>query len=192
MFAKLTGCLLLLLAFGAVQANADSVYQITGTLTIPGNTPGIVETINYSFQLTYTQAEFNNPEMPPIEDPSVTSSGPLGTFSLLNNSSQNYVGFFSPAAEIDLAGWFAPIFDPVPVPFQGYGAAEMYSCLTVAACAEFNNGEIRSGPAPQYAIWVDGTNSASVRTVSTPEPGTLCLFVLGALALCLMKKTPTP
>jgi hypothetical protein len=53
MLTKLAGFLLLLLAFGAAQANADSGYEFIGTLTLPGNSanPGVGETINFTVEL---------------------------------------------------------------------------------------------------------------------------------------------
>jgi hypothetical protein len=188
MFTKLAGFLLLLLAFGTQQARADSVYEIRGTLTIPGNSanPGIAETINYSFELDYTKLD-NAGFASFVGTPSVTSFGPLGTFAIVNNSSQGYIGFFSPVltpqnqpAQIDLLGEFSPLFNPVPVIS---GQAWLYSCTgeSTGVCAPFF-----IGPGNIY-----GPATASVYAVSTPEPGTLCLFGLGALALCLMKKTLT-
>jgi hypothetical protein len=113
MFAKLTGFLILLLAFGAIQANADSIYEVIGTLTIPGNSsnPGVSETINYSFELDYSQLDVNYV----VGTPVITSFGPVFTFSLEHGASgafSGYIGFFSQSstgyAEIDLLGYFSP------------------------------------------------------------------------------------
>jgi len=180
-FAKLAGFLLLLLAFGAVQANADTIYEIAGTMTVPGNSssPGIKETINFSFELDYSQIVNFTPIF--VGTSTVTSFGPLGTFSIGTNSLQGYIGFFSPVAEIDLLGLFSPLFSPTPAIS---GQVWLYNCtnMPTGPCAPFYIG-------PGLNIY--GTASDSAHPVSTPEPGTICLSVLGALALCLMKKTLT-
>jgi hypothetical protein len=188
MLAKLAGFLLLLLAFGAVQANADTIYEIRGTMTVPGNSsnPGVSETINFSFELDYTQLVNYAPTV--VGTPTITSFGPLGSFSIGGPSLQNYVGFYSSVmvgatqfAEMDLMGLFSPIFSPVPIVSEGYGGAWLYSCTSKSTgpCASFYVG-------PGLNIY--GTASASVYQVSTPEPGTISLFVFGALVLCLTKK----
>ncbi len=200
MLAKLAGFLLPLLAFGAVQADADSVYEISGTLTIPGNSsnPGVSETINFSFELDYTQLVRGLPTV--VGTPTINSFGPLGTFlfgtpggspdgAAPSNPYQGYVGFFSPSVEIDLFGSFAPVYGPVPVPREGQGAAAIYSCfLSPTVCSEFYPS---GNPAPATGgegLYWYGTSDPSVYAVTVPEPGTLCLSVLGALALCLIKK----
>jgi hypothetical protein len=192
MLAKLVGFLLLLLAFGAVQANADSIFEITGTMTVPGNSsnPGVSETMNFSFELDYSQliAGFN-PTV--VGTPVVTSFGPLGDFSLAAViAGQGYIAFLSPLkvgpnqfAEMDLMGSFSPAYSPIPIVNEGYGGAWLYSCkyMSPGPCAPFDTGQAN----------IYGTANDSVYAVSTPEPGTLSLCVLGALALCLMKKTLT-
>jgi hypothetical protein len=177
--AKVASFLLLLLAFGAVQAHADSIYDVIGTLTIPGNSsnPSVSETINYSFMLDYTRLD-NNLMATFVGTPTVTSFGPLGTFAIRNNSSQQYIGFFSSVAEIDLLGDFSPTFSPTPVLA---GQAWLYNCtnMPTGPCARFFIGT---------GMNIYGTASASMHTVATPEPGTLYLSALGVLALFLIKK----
>jgi hypothetical protein len=185
MFPRLTSFLFLLLVFGALQANADTIYEINGTLHVAGNSanPGVGETIKYSFELDYTQA-LNDPFTMPsiVGTPIITSSGPLGTFSIpFGVNSQDYIGFFSPVAEIDLLGDFLPFLSPnspVPTIVEPW----LFSCSTTKGlnnpvCAPFYTG-----------LNIYGTASGSVGAVATPEPGTLYLFLFGALALCLMKK----
>jgi hypothetical protein len=160
-------------------------------MTVLGNSsnPGIAETINYSFELNYSQIVNFVPTF--VGAPVVTSSGPLGTFSIGGISMQGYIAFFSPVmvfgsrhAEMDLMGFFSPVIPPLhspaPIPGQGYGGSWLYSCtsLSTGPCAPFYTGGD-----------IYGTNTVSVHQV--PEPGTLCVLMLGALALCLMKKALT-
>jgi len=181
------------LVCGANQAKADTVYEITGTMTVPGNSsnPGVSETINFSFELDYSQL-INGYTPSVVGTPVVTSFGPLGEFSLgAVVPSQGYIGFFSPLlvngtypAEMDLMGRFSPVGSGaslVPIVYNGYGGAWLYSCTngSTGACAPFYTTPGRN---------IYGTASASVYLVSTPEPGTLCLSVLGVLALCLKRR----
>lgn len=78
------------------------IYEVIGTLAVPGNSshPAVGQSINYSFELDYSQLEFDFPTV--VGTPVVTSFGPLGTFTLGNVSSQGDVGFFSSVEEIDL------------------------------------------------------------------------------------------
>jgi hypothetical protein len=196
MFAKLTCSLLLLLAFGAVQANADSLYAITGSMIVHSSNPTANETINYSFVLDYSQNIGSG--APIVGTPVVTSSGALGTFTFEGiNWGNAYAVFNSPIASVDLYGYFSTFWSPVPVVgaavgggYEGY----MYSCTSATVCPQFY---APGGPLPDYSqpgfgagglYWNDVTGTAVVNAVQTPEPGSLCLLVLGALALWLVKK----
>ncbi len=133
------------------------IYEVIGTLTIPGNksNPGVGQSINYSFELDYTQLDLGFPTV--VGTPVVTSYGPLGTFSLRNVSSQGYVGFFSSVAEIDLL--FTTLSSHPPV--IG-GQSWLYNCTGVPTgdCAPFYIG-------PGVNIY--GTANASVYAVTTPD-----------------------
>jgi hypothetical protein len=52
---KLAVVILASLLFSAMQARGDSVYEVIGSLTVPGNSanPGVGETIKYSFEMDY-------------------------------------------------------------------------------------------------------------------------------------------
>ena len=195
MFARLAGFLLLLLTFGAWRVNADSIYQITGSMTIPGNSanPGVSETINFSFELFYPEPVVRGFPIV-VGTPVVTSVGPLGDFTMNTagvpgNTVSGYIGFFNPPigaasttypevyAEIDLPGDFlvAPSIS---------GWTWFYICRNPnIPCSEFTS----TAPGNEYP----DTATATIYKVQTPEPGTLCLSVLGVLAFCLMKKTLT-
>ena len=176
--------LLLLLAFGAIQASADSVFEIVGTLTIPGNSsnPGVSETINYSFEF--------DPSLPTtvIGTPTITGFGPLGQhFTFAENGAflagppSSYFGFFSPGVEIDLL-----TNAPDSTIITG---SWLWSCDMPLPCAEFYPGKgapLNASGNGSGLIW-PGTANASVHLV--PEPGTFFLSVLGVFALCLMIKT---
>jgi hypothetical protein len=202
MLAKLAGCLLLLMALGAVQANADSIYEVIGTLTVPGNSsnPSLHQTINYSFELDYPTNLVSTDGGPLLfSTPTVTSAGPLGTFGMgpanlapvLVGPSQGYIEFFSTEAEIDLYGSFLTTTAGLPTFTPRIFASYVYSCLTPAVCSEFSPvGSLYPNGGPG-GLWWPGTETTSVYQVSTPEPGILCLSVLGAFALWLGKKALT-
>jgi hypothetical protein len=152
-FPKLAIFPLLLLVFGALQANADTIYEINGTMHVSGNSasPGVGETINFSFELDETPA-LNDPFAVPsiVGTPIVTSVGPLGTFAIpYGVNSQGYVGFFSATAEIGLLGDFLPFLSPSsPVP--AIGEPWLFSCSTSkglnnSVCAPFWIEYIRHG-----------------------------------------------
>ncbi len=138
------------------------VYEVIGTLSVPGNSShlDIGQSINYSFKLDYTHLDpFDYPTV--VGTPIVTSFGPLGHFSLRNVSSQNYVGFFSPVAEIDLL--FNSLSTPPPPVISGQ--SWLFSCTDVptGACAPFYIGPGRN---------IYGTANASVYLVSAAETET--------------------
>jgi hypothetical protein len=147
------------------------IYEIIGTLTVPGNksNPGVGQSINYSFELDYTQLQFDYPTV--VGTPIVTSFGPLGTFSLGNVSSQGYVGFFSSVAEIDLL--FQSLSSPPPPVISGQ--SWLYNCTDVSTgpCAPFYIG-------PGMNIY--GTANASVYAVTTPEYRPICASVRNILS----------
>jgi hypothetical protein len=136
------------------------IYEVIGTLSVSGNSshPGIGQSINYSFKLDYSQLEFGFPTI--VGTPIVTSFGPLGVFSLGNVSSQGYVGFFSPVAEIDLL--FQSLMSPGP-PVVGSGQAWLFNCShdPTGVCALFYLG-------PGKNIY--GPACASVYADPEPEP----------------------
>lgn len=150
-------------AIGKVEIKMPIIYEVIGTLAVPGNSshPGIGQSINYSFELDYSQLEFDFPTV--VGTPVVTSFGPLGTFTLGNVSSQGYVGFFSPVVEIDLL--FNSLSSPPPPVISGQ--SWLFSCTDVStgACAPFYVGPGRN---------IYGTACASVYAVPNPEPRPRC------------------
>jgi hypothetical protein len=136
------------------------IYEVIGTLAVPGNSshPGVGQSINYSFKLDYTNLELGYPTI--VGVPIVTSFGPLGTFSLGNVSSQDYVGFFSAVAEIDLL--FNPLSSYPPVVRESW----LFNCTDVSTgvCAPFYIG-------PGLNIY--GTANAAVYA-DTPQPRPRC------------------
>lgn len=136
------------------------IYEVIGTLAVPGNSsnPGVGQSINYSFKLDYSQLQFNFPTI--VGSPIVHSFGPLGVFSLGNVSSQGYVGFFSPVAEIDLL--FQSLMSPPPPVISGQ--SWLFSCTDVSTgpCAPFYIGQ---------GMNIYGTACAAVYAVPSPEPG---------------------
>ena len=80
------------------------LYRVIGTMQVSGNNPGVGQSINFSFDLYYGNAQQNNgiPEI--VGKPIVTSFGPLGEFAIQGTGVEidNLVRFRSPIAEIDL------------------------------------------------------------------------------------------
>jgi hypothetical protein len=203
MFTKLGGFLLLLLALGASQARADSVYEIVGTLTLSGNSanPGVSETINFSFELDYATLAAASGQPTLVGTPTFNAVGPLGTFvfgsisgtGINGGPESGYVPFFnvsSPsgpsaldAVEIDLNSIF--FFNPA-TPNPQFSST-MWTCL-IPACAEFWPGGGLPGPTGPGGLLWPGTATVAVYDVPVPEPATLGFCVLGGLALLLRKK----
>ncbi len=133
------------------------IYEVIGTLAVPGNSsnPGVGQSINYAFKLNYSQLNFGFPTL--VGTPFLHSFGPLGSFSRCEVSSQGYVGFFSPVAEIDLL--FQSLASPAPPVISGQ--SWLFSCtgISTGVCAPFNLGPGRN---------IYGTANAAVYTV--PEP----------------------
>jgi hypothetical protein len=200
MSLKAASFLLLFLGLGAVPANADSVYEVIGTLTVPGYSPGVGETINYSFELDYSQpGGTGTPVYANLTGtPTVTSFGALGTaFYLAYLGSPNYVAFFDSgvtplALEIDLNGQFEPFFGaPPPI----VTISSLFACdpTQVAACSDFTVPPLLACGSGRIDIPC-GTATAAVYLVPTPEPnpGLLMLTgvaLLGLLRVAKMKRT---
>jgi hypothetical protein len=134
----------------AIPASADSVYQVTGALTIVGNDVcnGVpcVETLAFSFDVAWVPVpdEGYNPVILP--NPKVTSFGPLGSFFLPTGSIGVGTGDYIPITdgqrgpdnfydEIDIYALNAPIASsPQPLQLEG---ATLYSCGTAICSADF-------------------------------------------------------
>jgi hypothetical protein len=203
MLNKLARVLLLPLVFGASPARADSQYEIIGTLTMPGNVPGVGETINYSFEVDYSlnSNTFNgHSTFTLIGTPTVTSFGPFGTFTIgggtgnvIGGTPEGYVPFYNTSptgnrqysVEIDLNSQFFRTLDT-----SSSFDADIWGCYDQTLCKEFYPGNGIGGPNGPYAggLYWPGTATAAIYPVSAPEPGTLGLFVLGILALFLGRK----
>lgn len=178
MSLKAVGFLLLLLTLGAVQADADSVYEVIGTMTVPGYSPGVGETINYSFELDYVQP--GGPGTPVGAEltgtPTVTSFGALGTaFSLGYLGYPDYIAFFESgvsglALEIDLNGQFDPGIPGLPAPPPTVLFSSLFACdpTQVAACSNFTVPPLLACGSGRTDIPC-GTATAAVYLVSTPS-----------------------
>ena len=189
-FARLGGFLLLLLASGALQARADTIYEIIGTLTIPGNSanPGVSETINYSFMLDYTNS-FQG-YYPIVGTPTVTSFGPLGTLADVQSHSVkpsflHHWNRLKLHQQVDLAvegpgGQVTPKRH-----IRRYSCEGGWGLNNLSVCGPF----MPLGADGSYTLHGGyGPATAAVYLVSTPEPGTLCLLVFGTLGLGFLKK----
>jgi PEP-CTERM motif len=191
-------------------AHADRfMYDVEGSLTLTGPPSratacgGVpcVQQIDYNFHLTYQPYE--SPGVPPgvyaphLSAVHVTSTGPLGAFSL-GGFGVGYLPFRNGADEIDLYSgyrnywgnntwstttpWVAPIFADTAI---------LYRCQTEACQSSFNIGEWR---------WFDGVASTTVTGLGTananaslaptrvPEPMTLLMVGIGVVGLVAARR----
>jgi hypothetical protein len=195
MSLKTVGLMLLFLALSAVPANADSVYEVIGTLTVPGSSPGVGETINYSFELDYVQP--GGPGTPEGVEftgtPTVTSFGALGTaFGLGYVGGADYIAFFEatpgPSVEIDLNGQFQPglPFLLAPPPVVNFSTLFTCDATEVAACSDFTVPPLPACGAGSEDVPC-GTATAAVYLVSTPEPSYGLLMLTGIVPVGAVK-----
>src|SRR5277367_5697513 len=112
------------------------LYRVIGTMQVSGNQAGVGQSINFSFDLYYGNAQQNNgiPEI--VGKPVVTSFGPLGKFEIQGTGVEidNLVRFRSPVAEIDLLftelTTIPPSTAPPPQVVNGASGSELYGCNT--------------------------------------------------------------
>jgi len=143
-----------------------TLYRVIGTMEVSGNQAGVGQSINYSFDLYYGNAQQNQGVPEIVGKPVVTSFGPLGKFELRGTAVEvdNLIRFNSPDAEIDLTFTSLCITlntTPVPPP-PIVGGSELYSCHTLPnePCASF--------PAP--GVFTTGTACAKVYEHQTAVP----------------------
>ena len=81
------------------------LYRVIGTMQVSGNQAGVGQSINFSFDLYYGNAQQNNGIPQIVGKPVVTSFGPLGKFEIQGTGVEidNLVRFRSPIAKIDLS-----------------------------------------------------------------------------------------
>jgi len=172
----------------AIPAMADSIFNVTGTLTIAGNNVcgggPCVETLGFSFDVTWDEfapGQFNPVILPGTE---VTSSGPLGSFALGAGSVGNtFIQFFDNGGpisgdEIDIDVANAPVASS-PQPLQLLDSY-LYSCLTTTCATDFASPPFE---VPSYGIFLPGT--IQFKETAVAETGTLSYLLL-ALGLGLV------
>lgn len=175
----------------AVPAMADSIFNVTGTLTIAGNNVcgggPCVETLGFSFDVTWDEfapGQFNPVILPGTE---VTSSGPLGSFALAAGSVGNtFIQFFDNGGpisgdEIDIDALNAPIAG-APEPLQlvdGY----LFGCQTATCITDFVPPDFPHPPGQAFGIFDIGT--LQIKQTAVPETGTLS-YLLAGLGLLLV------
>jgi hypothetical protein len=143
------------------------LYRVIGTMQVSGNQAGVGQSINFSFDLYYGNAQQNNgiPEI--VGKPVVTSFGPLGKFEIQGTGVEidNLVRFRSPIAEIDLLftelTTIPPSTAPPPQVVNRASGSELYSCNTGSnePCASF----------PPPGVFTTGTSCGQVYEHQTPD-----------------------
>jgi hypothetical protein len=183
--------LLLVLLICSVPATADSVYDVTGALTIVGNNacggPPCVETLAFSFQL-------ENVLVTPNQDPpfyllevlpgaTVTSFGPLAPFTINGqiNSCPCYVAFFNPnGAEIDIGDNGGPHSAPVtPVLFD----VTLFSCGNPGGFPADPTCVEDFAPSGVGACCVLRGGTLQYTATAAPEGSTLSYMAVGLILL---------
>jgi hypothetical protein len=123
--------LLLVLFICAVPAAADTIYQVTGSATITGNPVcaelPCVETVNFSFLVSYLFEFPNAYDEHLVSVISLTSSGPLAAFNTIHATSDYFAFFNSANDEIDINGPFGD-GELAPRPFPDLIDSELYGC----------------------------------------------------------------
>ena len=146
------------------------LYRVIGTMEISGNNPGVGQSINYSFDLYYGNAQQNNgiPEI--VGKPVETSFGPLGEFAIQGTGVEidNLVRFRSPVAEIDLTFVLrANSTPPAPPPKVANGVG-ILGISVFFSCSTGSNAPCASFPAP--GVNTLGTAYAKVYETQTAAP----------------------
>jgi hypothetical protein len=185
--------LLLAVLVCSCTARADGgapVYDISGSLTIPGTTP---ETINFNFDLAYTLSSFGTYNASVVPGTAILSqSGPLGAPFTIGSATltfaSNYVEFFDPSGdEIDLL--FSGVGGSTPGPPATIGA-DLYSCTSAACDMNFCPPAFGCVAGQQsIALLIQGTVEDSAKQV--PEPRTFAMLFASLATLLLVAKRNT-
>jgi hypothetical protein len=197
--------LLLAVLVCSCSARADGgapVYDISGSLTIPGTTP---ETINFNFDLTYSLSGSGTWNAYAIGGTaSFTQSGPLGTpFTLFGGGSSN-VGLGNPSSSVgpssNYLGFFDPSGDEIDIYFSGNAGSTpgtpavvgtyLYSCTSAACDANFCPPAYGCTAGQQSAaLLIFGTAEDSAKRV--PEPRTFTMLFAALVGLLFVVKRST-
>ena len=183
-------------------ARADGgapVYDVQGSLTIPGTTP---ETINFNFDMTYTLTALGTYNAYAIGGTgSFTETGPLGTpFTLYGGGSSNVaLGNASPFVSYgsNYLGFFDPSGDEIDIYFSGNAGSNpgppavvgtyLYSCTSAACDANFCPPAYGCTAGQQSAaLLIFGTVEDSAKQV--PEPRTFAMLFASLAGLLLLVK----
>lgn len=172
------------------SARADSIYQVTGDLTIIGpNTncggAACAETIDFAFEVGYS-VQVLGPAIPYIVPGtlSLDSFGPLGQFMGGGiNGDPGYVPFFNSGGdEIDLLGGGPSGSRPRPPaapPF--FPSSQIFTCATDICGLDFTNLPFGELP-PPGGVLLGGTADVTV----TPLPEGSELVMLGITAFAIL------
>jgi hypothetical protein len=174
------------------QGNSIPVWDVTATLTITGNNVcgggPCTETLNYSFDYTYTyNATFDEYDGEIVGNPSVSSYGALGSsfsglvYPFLRNSqcgpNVNYMDSFdSEGDEIDLYACGPGSSTPRIPSFGG----DLFGCATQTCINDFAPSDYGCKTAPCIGIFLVGSIQENV--VQVPEGGTILGYCVISLA----------
>lgn len=192
-------CLLpLMLIAVAIPAHADSLWNITGTLSITGNSGcsgPCIETLNFHFDFQWlplfpTSAVYRAAVVPGTM--SVDSSGPLGKFTGGDfNPSVSYITFSNSANDQLEFNVRHNTFgdrqtDPDAPPI--FLSPDLYSCGTVTCATDFipPDNIFHGRTPPVYGLFLPATLDYSLTKV--PEPSTGLLLLCGLLLLVIVRK----
>jgi len=171
--------LVLVLLICAVPAMADSVYDVSGVVTIVGNNacggPPCVETLAFSFQVDYQPLFGGQVYIAHVLPGStINSFGPLGPFNSLF-SPEDYFAFFNSAGdEIDINGPFRDGELPT-VPVPNLIDADLYGCRTNTCLVDFGFPGFTQLP----ALGIFRGGSLQYTATAVPEGSTSSYLLVG-------------
>lgn len=191
----------LMLMAVAIPAHADSVWNVTGTLSMTGNSGcsgPCMETLNFHFDFQWlplfpTSAVYRAAVVPGTM--SVDSSGPLGKFTGGDfNPSVSYITFSNSANDQLEFNVRHNTFgdrqtDPDAPPI--FFSPDLYSCGTVTCVTDFvppDSPWFGKTP-PLLGLFLPATLDYSLTRV--PEPSTGLLLLCGLLLLVIVRKDST-
>lgn len=188
-FAPLLGLVCL---FFTIPAHADTMYTVTGTVTLVGNnacgSSPCTQTIDFSFDFSYQFNQTAGTYDAYLSNLQTNWSGPLGNFTQdftgqTTQMAQQYWPFADPAGDgiaIYLPSSAPTVLTPTAPTITG---ADLYVCGSSTCVTDFVPPDQQSTTLPLTGLFVP----ASVQyTVRTPEPATLSLLAAGMLALGLV------
>ena len=171
---------------------ADSVYDVTGALTIVGNNacggPPCVETLAFSFQVDYQSIGLGFYLGHVLPGSTINSFGPLDPFNRLLSPPEDFFAFFNSAGdEIDIFG-LGGDGEPAPAPVPHLTESLLYGCMTNTCLVDFAFPEFTGLPA--LGIFREGTLKYTATAVPEGSTSSYLLVGVGLALLGMLGRLP--